>query len=306
MQFKIAFGEPVVAGPAALQVPLPWLGGERSEEIFASSGIVAPQGRWTLGEAPTWRLGAAEVDPGADLAGATRRMYGELFDLTRGLQIVRIWNYVPRINALDSGGLENYRAFCRGRSLAFEAEFGSGFTARLPAASAVGAGAGGLAVVFAASELPAEHRENPRQVPAYDYPVEYGPRSPSFARATVRKRGALADVFISGTSAIAGHATLAPGDTAAQLDATVDNLRVIAEACDLGESVAAERCQSRHFKVYLRSAEDYLAVSRHLKGALFRPSDRVVYLQADICRAALNVEIEATLMGAAPLGGAVR
>jgi hypothetical protein len=36
-----------------------------------------------------------------------------------------------------------------------------------------------------------------------------------------------------------------------------------------------------------------------LTGTLIGPGDRVAYLQADICRAALNVEIEASILGAA-------
>jgi hypothetical protein len=302
MPFTVAFGATAASGPNALRLALPCLGGDDAEHIFGAAEAVPPEGRWQLGRAPGWRLGAAQIDPAGDPEGATRRLYAELLDLARGWHLARIWNYVPRINAAGPDGLENYRAFCRGRSLAFEAEFGSGFAERLPAASAVGAGEGALAIVFAASDTPVEHRENPRQVPAYAYPAEHGPRAPSFARATLVRRAGAIDAFISGTSAIAGHATLAPGDTAAQLEATLDNLRLISRACGLGDALGASAGATRHFKVYLRFGDDYARVARRLADGLFGPGDRVTYLEADICRAALNVEIEATLIGAARAG----
>jgi hypothetical protein len=306
MPFIVAFGAGAPPGATAqprtdaLQLALPVLGGDGFEALFPGATAVAPHGRWALAHAEDWLLGAARIEPEADLAGATRRIYAELLELSRGRNLARIWNYLPRINAAGRDGLEHYRAFCRGRSLAFEAEFGAGFPGRLPAASAVGTPGGPLAVIFAASGAPVEHRENPRQIPAYDYPPEHGPRSPSFARATLVRRRRAADVFISGTSAIAGHATLAPGDTAAQLEATLENLRLISRACDLGDDLGAGVCAARHFKVYLRHAGDFAPVARRLAGSLVGPGDRVAYLQADICRAALNIEIEATLIGAGP------
>src|SRR6185369_4357459 len=102
------------------------------------------------------------------------------------------------INESGPGEMENYRIFCRGRSLAFERHFCAGFKARLPAASAVGSKSSALTVAFAASTRPPRHVENPLQVPAYDYPGEYGPRAPSFARATIVPGANDATVFISG------------------------------------------------------------------------------------------------------------
>jgi enamine deaminase RidA (YjgF/YER057c/UK114 family) len=297
-------GVPAGTGTGALSIALPLLGGDGLESLFPEAVALPPDGRWSLARAEGWLLGAARIAPAADLAGATRRIYAELLGLARGRNLARIWNYVPRINASGPDGLENYQAFCRGRSLAFEAEFGSGFPARLPAASAVGTPEDALAVIFAASTAPVEHRENPRQVPAYDYPAEHGPRSPSFARATVVREGAPSTVFISGTAAIAGHATLAPGDTAAQVEATLENLRLISRACGLGPDLGAGSGAVpgvgpvRHFKVYLRQAGDFAAVARRLSVTLIGPGDRAAYLQADICRAALNVEIEASIRGA--------
>ena len=68
------------------------------------------------------------------------------------LELLHCWNFVPAINDEGPGGLEHYRAFCQGRSLAFEESYGRGFTTLVPAASAVGCGPAALTVAFAACE----------------------------------------------------------------------------------------------------------------------------------------------------------
>ena len=288
--------------PAAASFPtgLPVLDGCPVERIFGvaeSAGRSDPFALWRAGD---WLLGAAAVPAADDIEGAARALYAALFAAAAGRSLARIWNYVPAINELGPGGLEHYRAFNHGRSLAFEAAFGPGYRAVMPAASAVGTDAGELVVCFAASARPPRHVENPRQVPAYDYPPEHGPRPPSFARATVVPGAAgRADVFISGTSSIRGHATVAPGDTLRQVECTLENLRGISAACGIGEELARGGVQARHFKVYLRQTEDLAPVQAVLERELLGTADSVTYLRSDICRRELNVEIEATLIGAA-------
>jgi chorismate lyase/3-hydroxybenzoate synthase len=134
-------------------------------------------------------------------------------------------------------------------------------------------------------------------MPAYDYPGEHGPRAPSFARATVVPGAGGDAVFISGTAAIRGHATVAPDEVRPQLACTLDNLREISRACGLGPDLDAGGGSTRHFKVYLRHAADQPVVAAILQEQLLADRDRVTYLQADICRARLLVEIEASLFG---------
>jgi hypothetical protein len=98
------------------------------------------------------------------------------------------------------------------------------------------------------------------------------------------------DAFVSGTSAVRGHATVAPHDTAGQVDCTLENLRLVSRVCGLGETLGAGRSE-RHFKVYLRNPSDWPSVALQLER-------RVSYLGAEICRSALNVEIEVAVRGA--------
>ncbi|MFT3830639.1 MAG: hypothetical protein QM691_13130 [Opitutaceae bacterium] len=277
---------------------MPVLAGPPVESVFGATKRSDQAGAFALARSAEWTIGVATGSPAGDVEAVTHRLYAELFAAARGLHLARIWNYVPAINAPTVGGLETYRAFSRGRSLAFEAEFGRGFHRHVPAASAVGTDSANLTVVFAATARVPRHVENPRQIPAYEYPPEHGPRPPTFARATVVPAAeGRADLFISGTSSILGHATIAPTETLPQLACTLENLREIAVACGSGADLAAGRAVARHFKVYLRAAADLPAVRAVLERELLRPEDRVSYLRSDICRRELNVEIEATLLG---------
>ena len=289
---SIAFGANNSGG---VTTGLPVIAGQYTENLFPSAQPAGRFGQYTLFETDGWRLGAASVAVTRGLEAATHELYLDLFAATRGHHLARIWNYVPDINQPDPTGLENYRVFCRGRSLAFEHEHGANFKKAMPAASAVGSKTPYLTVIFAAASVSTRHIENPKQVPAYDYPLEFGPRSPSFSRATLVPAPTHAVVFISGTAAIQGHATIAPHDTHRQLDCALENLREISIACGLGSKLDSSGKSTRHFKVYLRHYGDQSAVAAVLEQRLFHLGDSVSYLQADLCRASLCFEIEASI-----------
>jgi len=161
------------------------LAGDPMEGLFNSARPIVRMGALALFAADDWLLGAARVSTRAGLEASALQLYRDIFQAAKGWHLARIWNYVPDINCHGPDGLENYRLFCRGRSLAFEEEYGTGSRTWMPSASAVGCEPAVLTVAFAASRNQPHHHENPLQVPAYNYPIEYGPRSPSFARATV-------------------------------------------------------------------------------------------------------------------------
>jgi len=295
LPWQIEFGAAAsIAAGAGLRLPLPLLGGE-AERIFGAVAAAGEADGFQLFTAGQLLLGYAIQPLAGDMAAASRELYRRLLRAAGDRFLYRIWNYVPAINAAVAG-VENYRAFSAGRSLAFEEACGPDFPVVLPAASAVGCGGNALAVIFAAGATAPRHFENPEQVPAYRYPREHGPRSPSFSRATAAASGGRPLVFISGTAAIKGHGTVAPERLDAQLDCTLDNLRLVSESAGLGPDLAASRGLKRHFKVYLRRVEDLAAAKTRLEGALFGAADRVTWLQADLCRGALLVEIEATLV----------
>ena len=221
---------------------------------------------------------------------AYREMYATLAALGSP-HLVRVWNYIPDIN-LETHGLERYRQFNTARHEASRA-CGRAVAGNVPAASALGAAAESpLTVYFLASRRAPAFIENPRQVSAYRYPAQYGPRSPAFSRATVLGEGDGAMLFVSGTASIVGHRTLHAGDPAAQTRETLANIQALLDAAASGFGGAKLRLETLAYKVYVRAPKDLPAIRAQLQSAL-GPAAAPLYLQADICRQDLAVEIEA-------------
>ncbi|MGD1030771.1 MAG: hypothetical protein ABSA05_06475 [Opitutaceae bacterium] len=271
--------------------------GLQLDSVFPEASASGRSGVFDIRKSDRWTIGTASVPGRTDLSQGTSRAYRDLFRAAAGLHLCRIWNFVPDINGFEPSGLERYRSFSMARSLEFEREFGPGFRRRLPAASAVGTPDGSLVVWFLAAAQEPVHKENPRQVPAYEYPEIHGPRPPSFSRATIARFGGLAEVFVSGTSSVVGHESVAPRDTRKQLECTLENLGAVSLECGLGPDFAKGRARLRQFTVYLRFPEEQPWVMATLEKRLFDAGDLVHVAHAQICRAELNIEIEATVRG---------
>lgn len=287
--FSFSFGSgQTVAAERRLEVPV--LAGANHETLFGQLESAGHSRGYDLFTSADWLVGVRQEPVAQDMAAQTEGLYADLIAVSQahGRELTRIWNYVPDINGTAAEGLEMYRVFCMGRARAFDR---AQWTGPLPAASAVGGVPGVIAVMFAAARTKPVASENPEQMPAYEYPADYGPRAPSFSRAMQVQADGKCWTFISGTAAIKGHTSLASGDLSGQIECTLDNLRIIAKACGLGDGKA-----ERHFKVYLRNADDLAAARAVLGGALFRKDDQVSWLHADICRAELLIEIEATIL----------
>jgi chorismate lyase/3-hydroxybenzoate synthase len=223
--------------------------------------------------------------PPGGTAEAAKAAYDAMLDLIEAEgcpHLLRVSNYIADITRYENGE-ERYRAFNAGRQAAFESR--NRRSTQAPAACGLGCGGDALRLFFLASDTPGHNIENPRQISAFDYPKQYGTMPPLFARATV----AAGMLLISGTSSIVGHETVHVGDVGAQTDETLRNLdALLAEA--RGVDVLVDR-QALRLKVYLRHAADQPAVESRMRDAGF-PAP-VAWLQSDVCRPELNVEIEA-------------
>ncbi|HEY0155815.1 MAG TPA: Rid family hydrolase [Thermoanaerobaculia bacterium] len=262
-EHRVSFGE---RRPGALYVPLRPLGDGPALETWASTDDLY--------------FGAAEAEERGPLEQVSRELYRRLIADAREAgfpYFVRMWNYVGGINE-DDGMEERYKLFCAGRHDAF-VDAGYHHDVDLPAASAVGMPGRGVITYYLAAREPGTQVENPRQVAAYNYPPQYGVKSPSFSRATVWN----GTVFVSGTSSVIGHATAHAGDVASQLDETLRNIDAV--LAQTGRSLA----DVTSAKTYVRRAADYDEIARRLGGTL--PNN--IYVEADICRADLLLEIEA-------------
>jgi chorismate lyase / 3-hydroxybenzoate synthase len=240
---------------------------------------------------------AASEDPSSEtpLQHATEQAYHEILGTLDDLgyaHLIRVWNYVPEINR-DTHGTERYRQFNSARQKALLAS-GRPVTGNVSAACALGAAVGSpLVVYFLASQRAPIFVENPRQVSAYHYPPQYGARSPVFSRATVLPEPGRMTLFISGTASIVGHQTIHVGDTAAQTRETLTNIEALLGEANRVTGRDEFKLDTLACKVYVRDPSDLPVIQAELRAAL-GPTARAVYLQADICRRDLSVEIEAT------------
>ncbi|WP_026142894.1 MULTISPECIES: hypothetical protein [unclassified Thioalkalivibrio] len=236
---------------------------------------------------------SAPLDASGDPDPVTERAYREILAGCRALgfeYLVRVWNYLPAIND-PVAGQERYRGFCSGRARVFEAL--PAYERILPAATAIGTHSDGLLIYFIATREAAARIENPRQVSAYRYPRQYGPRSPSFARASLWQSGPrAAELFISGTASIVGHESRHVGDLGAQIDESLRNIGVLLEQAATHHPVRADAPRELSaLKVYLRRAADAPAAEAHLRERLGQDVPWLL-LHGDICREELLVEIE--------------
>ena len=229
------------------------------------------------------------------LMRATELAYQEIFAVlqeTEHRHLIRIWNYLPEINR-DAGGDERYRLFNSARQLAFR-NSGQAIVGTVPAASALGSPAGSpISIYFLAARQQPKMIENPRQTSAYHYPPKFGRHSPIFSRACVLHESAGTNLFVSGTASIVGYETIHQGDVGAQTRETMANIIALLDEANRVVGSARYSLDALKFKVYVRQPSDLRAIEEALSGRL-RPSTPIVYLQADVCREDLLVEIEAT------------
>jgi len=240
-------------------------------------------------------------EAGADktpLQQATESAYRQVFallDTQHFPYLFRFWNYIADING-NSFGLERYQQFNRGRQDAFLAH-GRDVVGNVPAACALGFVQGPLTIAFLAGVAAPLNMENPRQVSACQYPPQYGPRSPTFSRASLVRMGQDEVLFVSGTASIVGHATLHANDVVAQTRETMNNIKAVLAEANRQANQPEFDLASLTYKVYVRYPADLAQIRAELSRCV-GDSLKAVFLQADVCRQDLLLEIEATAMPA--------
>lgn len=252
----------------------------------------------------------SEQNQQTPLQHATESAYRQIFALLDELDypfVLRFWNYMADING-TSHGLERYHQFTLGRQDAFLA-CGREVIGKVPAACALGytpaMAQNPLIIAVLAGRTAPLAIENPRQMSAYRYPLQYGPRSPSFSRASLVSLGQDALLFISGTASIVGHETLHAKDVVAQTRETLANIKAVLDEANRQSGQPLFNLANLYYRVYVRHVADMLLIREEMQrsiGAEFK----AVFLQADICRPDLLLEIEATAGHSLTLSGAGR
>ena len=281
--------------PRYLHVPLsPLREAAAPYEVWRSAGPVATgrEGAIRYSHDGALMFGVLEwEEPDGGILHASAHAYAALVAFWRDSDyphLLRIWNYFDAITLVE-GDSERYRQFCVGRVQGL----GDVDTRTLPAATAIGSRDGRrvLQVYWLAAREPGLPLENPRQVSAYRYPREYGPQSPTFARALLPPSPRV-PLLLSGTASIVGHASQHADSLRAQLDETLTNLdSLLGAARERAPTLSPHLDGTSRLKVYVRDATDADAVAAQLEARL---GTRVPWLMlhADVCRRELLVEIE--------------
>jgi len=296
-RFRFGAGNNSAASPSGIPVFMPVLSGSDGDEIWESNEVAEHGFKNDFIYARSnslLMLHTSIRDDAGNLEAITHAAYVKLLEESHRhgyKDVLRTWNYLPDINA-GAGDSERYRQFAAGRSKAFEQQ---GFEIdNLPAGTAIGTAAGTpLSITLLCSTNPAERIENPRQVSAYKYPRQYGPRSPSFSRAVLM--GANQPVLlISGTASILGHETVHTDDLANQTKETVANISVLKDTTEAQAKLTAADSQGC-LRLYVRNASDLEEVLENLQ-PLLNDGSHLVALQGDICRSDLLLEVEAVYL----------
>lgn len=217
--------------------------------------------------------------------------------------LVRQWNYIGNILQINNG-YQNYQIFNEVRS-----EYYSRYRTvkGFPSATGIGMKLGGVFLDFCAvRHSPAvkiRAVENPNQINAYQYGqkvlkglIEKGKPAknpPQFERALIVANNHWKTLFVSGTASIIGQETIGKGDVAGQTQVTIENINKLIDTGYLGKLTGQElsRGKCTLIRVYVKDQDDF-GVVKNICSEHF-PEAPAIYLEADICRDELLVEIEA-------------
>jgi hypothetical protein len=302
--FKASLAELIETDDGAvLHLPLPHLAGPDRETLGSPGSTLHWDDGFLIATDTTALVGAAIIDVTDHLDQAIERAYRSLLRFTQGWHLYRVWNYIPGINEV-LGGLERYQQFNVGRWAAFESVYGRDLRSYMPAASAVGLDGNHAVLIFQAGKTSAEYLENPSQIPAYHYPTDYGPRPPSFARGVVTHGPAHRLALLSGTASIEGHRSIGIGDVTDQLRITQHNIEIMLRRMQATAAWQPHRwldggIEQAHFKCYLRHPEQLTMVREWIRESCGQ-DDHFTYVQANICRSVLDVEIEGQALLSTP------
>ena len=164
----------------------------------------------------------------------------------------------------------------------------------MPAGTAVGSSGNSLSIIALVSTHDFVPAENPRQVSAYKYPRQYGPRSPKFSRGGCITTQDHRLSVLSGTASIIGHESMHPYETQPQVEETIENLNCLMTAMLSPYGVPGRVVFNTEsfLRVYVRESSDLECVADELQKQFGAFAANVVFLRSDICRRELMVEVD--------------
>jgi len=263
-----------------------------------------------------WAVGLQDSNPDKDIESHSRNAFEIAHQILLAENmtfdhLVRQWNYIGSILHTDRHSdsiSQHYQIFNEVRHSYYSRyRTVKGF----PAATGIGMKFNGVAIDFCAiqscEDISVVSVNNPKQINPYSYEQEVLIGSPihglvqktppEFERAKLIVYGERSKLFISGTASIIGQETIGKDDVACQTRITIENMESLANRDNLRRLYPQLTENSpniyRNLRVYVKRREDIPKV-KSICDSVFR-NIPVNYVQADICRKELLVEIEAEL-----------
>lgn len=263
-----------------------------------------------------WFTGIHEATLASEVRKSADKAFSAMHSLINkaGLNmdnIVRQWNFIGGIlkrRILKGEEVQHYQLFNEVRNV-YYGKYRS--SPGYPAATGVGMNVAGVIMDCCAiggdEGVKTIAVSNPRQYDSYAYEQdvlvgssqqEYGgvKHPPQFERARLIMAGGHSRLLISGTASIRGQENVAEGDVLQQTQVTIDNIRLLVSPenlrahCPSLESIPDRYAYAR---IYVKNNED-IARIRALCTKHFGDAP-LTFVQADICRDDLLVEIEAEM-----------
>lgn len=301
----------IVGGPFILSfISQPPMTGKVIAEVFFYDPAIwkAIHIKHNIGEAKLFvhdnsrvLIGSITSDQKTGIEGQARDAFLTLSELLdkQGFtfsSIIRQWNYISNILS-KTEGKQNYQEFNNVRSHYYGNAFQrNGF----PAATGIGMSDGGVIVEFIALDSDValtKPIDNPEQIAAHSYSrsVLVGGEScdkttPKFERARFLDLLQQKVIFISGTAAIKGERTVGLNDALEQTEITIHNIKQLYSKEVTDRLSVSDDSRYGHARVYIKNRKDFTIIKRIFRNHFANLP--VVYLQADICRDDLLVEIE--------------
>lgn len=288
------------------------------EAVFAASGSADIQGKnfngipYLILESKTgkelWAGGVSSYMYPGDTRIAAEKAFDIVVDILEREKmsvndIVRQWNYIGNILAVRNN-YQNYQIFNEVRSEYYRKyRTAKGY----PAATGVGMMHGGVIIDFCALQprksVIIKPVDNPNQINAYEYGQQVLKGSadkwktikhpPQFERGLLISNYSHSTLLISGTASIIGQETVSVGDIEKQTIVIIDNISKLTDPDRIGKIISIPSVKEKKYAIlraYIKRQSDFARV-RHICERHF-PGIPVSYIEADICRDDLLIEIE--------------
>jgi len=221
--------------------------------------------------------------------------------------IVRQWNYIGNILEVKRE-VQNYQKFNEVRSEYYHKYRN---VHSYPAATGIGMKFGGVVLDFCAVKALANLKiiavDNPDQIRPYDYSQQVLKgkplcskginQPPQFERALFLTENMGSTLFISGTASIIGQDTIGIDDIEEQTIVTLDNISKLTDSVRISHLSGKPGSNAGSpilLRVYIKNQDDITKVKAICEQRY--PGVPSVYIEADICRDNLLVEIEAEFL----------